>query len=124
MRFFTVEGVVMRLQCGVVVRTRSAQSQESEVSKLMLELAGARWCSTGVVCVLVSTQEMKMENITLQLEMYITGDMIEQYEAAPGYPMCRSVAREDSGQHTLSHTGTHRYRIEWRWRMTHWRMIA
>ena len=55
MRFHTNEAVVLRLLDGVMVRTRSIQSQERQVSKDMLDkLVGVPWDPTGVVRARVS----------------------------------------------------------------------
>ena len=129
MRFHTNEAVVMRLLDGVMVRTRSIQSQERQVSKDMLDkLVGVPWDPTGVVRARVSggTDEgehviparevgedgMPVTRELIPRSMYITGDMVKQYGPTPGCPKCRAVARADSSQHSMSHTQTCRVRIE------------
>ena len=129
MRFHTNEAVVMRLLDGVMVRTRSIQSQERQVSKDMLDkLVGVPWDPTRVVRARVSggTDEgehviparevgedgMPVTRELIPRSMYITGDMVKQYGPTPGCPKCRAVARAHSSQHSMSHTQTCRVRIE------------
>ena len=129
MRFHTNEAVVMRLLDGVMVRTRSIQSQERQVSKDMLDkLVGVPWDPTGVVRARVSggTDEgehviparevgedgMPVTRELIPRSMYFTGDMVKQYGPTPGCPKCRAVARADSSQHSMSYTQTCRVRIE------------
>ena len=119
----------MRLLDGVMVRTRSIQSQERQVSKDMLDkLVGVPWDPTGVDRARVSGGNDEGEHVIPAREvgeggmpvtreliprsMYFTGDMVKQYGPTPGCPKCRAVARADSSQHSMSHTQTCRVRIE------------
>ena len=129
MRVRTNEAILMRLSDGVMVRTRSIQRQEREVTKEMLyKLVGVPWDPTRVVRAradrghhdgehVIPGQISNADGLPINREqtprsMYITSDLIWQYGPTPGCPKCRSVARGDSINQTLPHSRACREGIE------------
>ena len=106
MRFHTNEAVVMRCSDGVMIRTRSIQRQEREVTMEMLnKLVGVPWDPTGVVRAradgghpdgahVIPRQISNEDGLPVTREqtprsMYITNDLIWQYGPKAGCPKCR-----------------------------------
>ena len=129
MGFQTNEAVVMRLSDGVMVRTRSTQRQERDVTTEMLnKLVGAPWDPAGVVRAradggdhdgehvipgqIASEDGLPVTREQTPRSMYITSDLIWQYGRAAGCPKCRSVARGDAINLTPPHSRACRERIE------------
>ena len=111
MRCHTNEADVMRLSDSVMVRTRSIQRQERNVTTEMLnKLVGVPWDPTGVVRArvdgghhdgvhVIPGQSSSEDGLPVTREqtprsMYITSDLIRQYGPTAGCPKCRSAVEE------------------------------